>query len=99
MVENLNAGNFDETYINRMNEAIDHFSLQQTRIGSQVNRARLQLEVNDSRLKLMEEDISNLEDADLAKLVTDLQSKLVSRNAAQQAFVKVSQDSLFNYLR
>lgn len=99
MVENLNTGNFDETYINRMNKAIDHFSLQQTRIGSQVNRARLQLEVNDSRLKLMEEDISNLEDADLAKLVTDLQSKLVSRNAAQQAFVKVSQDSLFNYLR
>lgn len=99
MVENLNAGNFDETYINRMNEAIEHFSLQQTRIGSQVNRASLQQEVNDSRLKLMEEDISNLEDADIAKLVTDLQSKIVSRNAAQQAFVKISQDSLFNYLR
>ena len=47
----------------------------------------------------MEEDISNLEDADIAKLVTDLQSKIVSRNAAQQAFVKISQDSLFNYLR
>jgi len=99
MVENLNTGNFDETYINQMNEAIEHFSLQQTRIGSQINRASLQQEVNDSRLKLMEEDISNLEDADIAKLVTDLQSKIVSRNAAQQAFVKISQDSLFNYLR
>ena len=99
MVESLNTGNFDETYINQMNEAIDHFSLQQTRIGSQVNRASLQQDVNDSRLKLMEEDLSNLEDADIAKLVTDLQSKIVSRNAAQQAFVKISQDSLFNYLR
>lgn len=99
MVENLNTGSFDETYINRMNKAIDHFSLQQTKIGAQINRANLQNEVNDSRLKLMEEDISNLEDADIAKLVTDLQSKLVSRNAAQQAFVKISQDSLFNYLR
>ena len=99
MVENLNAGSFNETYINQMNEAIEHFSLQQTIIGSQINRANLQHEVNDSRLKLMEEDISNLEDADIAKLVTDLQSKLVSRNAAQQAFVKISQDSLFNYLR
>ena len=47
----------------------------------------------------MEEDISNLEDADLAKLVTDLQAKLVNRNAAQQAFVKIAQDNLFNYIR
>ena len=82
-----------------MNDAIEHFSLQQTRIGSQVNRADLQKEVNDSRLKLLEEDLSNIRDADIAKLVTDLQSKIVSRNAAQQAFVKISQESLFNYLR
>ena len=99
MVEKLNGGNFEETFINQMDKAIEHFALQQTRIGAQVNRANLQQNVNDSRLKLMEEDISNLEDADIAKLVTDLQSKLVSRNAAQQAFVKISQDSLFNYLR
>ena len=61
-----------------------------------------QLEAQEAILEKIlktQEDISNLEDADLAKLVTDLQSKLVSRNAAQQAFVKVSQDSLFNYLR
>jgi flagellar hook-associated protein 3 FlgL len=99
MIEKLNSGTFDEVFINQMNESIEHFTLQQTRIGSQVNRANLQQEVNDSQLKLMREDLSNLEDADIAKLVTDLQSKLVSRNAAQQAFVKISQESLFNYLR
>jgi len=89
----------DDGQIDNMNKAIEHFTLQQTKIGSQINRADLQRDVNGSRLKLMEEDISNLEDADIAKLVTDLQSKIVSRNAAQQAFVKISQDSLFNYLR
>lgn len=99
MVATLNTGKADDTDIDKMDLAIEHFSLQQTKIGSQINRANLQHEVNDSRLKLMEEDISNLEDADIAKLVSDLQSKLVSRNAAQQAFVKISQDSLFNYLR
>ena len=99
MVETLNSGKATDSDINTMNKALDHFTLQQTKIGSQINRADLQREVNESRLKLMEEDISNLEDADIAKLVTDLQSKLVSRNAAQQAFVKITQDSLFNYLR
>ena len=55
--------------------------------------------VNDKRLLLMNEDISNLEDADIAKLVTELQAKLVSRNAAQQSFIKIAQDNLFNYIR
>lgn len=99
LIAELNAGSIDKKFINQLNESIDHFTLQQTKVGAQINRANLQEEVNDSRIKLMEEDLANLEDADIAKLVTDLQSQLVSRNAAQQAFVKISQDSLFNYLR
>ena len=54
---------------------------------------------NEKRLLLINEDISNLEDADIAKLVTELQAKLVSRNAAQQSFIKIAQDNLFNYIR
>ena len=64
-----------------------------------MNRAELQRGVNEKRLLLINEDISNLEDADIAKLVTELQAKLVSRNAAQQAFIKIAQDNLFNYIR
>ena len=45
-----------------------HFSLQQTKLGSEMNRAEMQRSVNDKRLLLMNEDISNLEDADLAGL-------------------------------
>ena len=99
LIAQLEAGEVDEEMINKMNSSIEHFTLQQTKIGSQVNRANLQQEVNTSRLNLLKEDLSNLQDADIAKLVTDLQSKLVSRNAAQQSFVKISQDNLFNYLR
>jgi len=40
-----------------------------------------------------------MEDADLAKLVTELQSKIVNRDAAQQAFVKIGQQSLFDFIR
>jgi len=99
MIESLESGKMEDVHLDRMNIAVEHFSLQQTKLGSEMNRAELQRGVNEKRLLLMNEDISNLEDADLAKLVTDLQAKLVSRNAAQQAFVKIAQDSLFNYIR
>lgn len=98
-IQQLDEGEMDDDHIDRMGELMEHFSLQQTKLGSQMNRANLQREINDKRLLLMNQDISNLEDADLAKLVTDLQAKLVSRNAAQQAFVKIAQDNLFNYIR
>ena len=99
MIDSLKNGQMQDIHIDRMSVAVEHFSLQQTKLGSEMNRAEMQREVNDKRLLLMDEDISNLEDADLAKLVTDLQAKLVSRNAAQQAFVKIASDSLFNYIR
>ena len=99
MIASLESGEMEDADIDNVNKALEHFSLQQTKLGSQMNRAELQREVNEKRLLLINEDISNLEDADIAKLVTDLQAKLVSRNAAQQTFIKIAQDNLFNYIR
>ena len=99
IVSSLEENEFEDEHLDAASSVLEHLTLQQTKLGAQLNRANLQLEVNEKRLHLMEEDISNLEDADLAKLVTDLQAKLVNRNAAQQAFVKIAQDNLFNYIR
>lgn len=99
MIASLERGKMEDADIDNVNKALEHFSLQQTKLGSQMNRAELQRGVNEKRLLLINEDISNLEDADIAKLVTDLQAKLVSRNAAQQTFIKIAQDNLFNYIR
>ena len=99
MIVSLEGGKMEDEHIGKVNKALEHLSLQQTKLGSQMNRADLQRGVNDKRLLLMNEDISNLEDADIAKLVTELQAKLVSRNAAQQSFIKIAQDNLFNYIR
>ena len=41
-------------------------------------------------LSLISKDISDLEDADLAELVTDLQSKLTSQEASQKAFINIA---------
>jgi flagellar hook-associated protein 3 FlgL len=85
--------------IANLQSVLNHVSVQRTSVGAQINKGEMQQRVIDNRLLLMTENISKMEDADLAALVTDLQSKLVNRDAAQQAFVKIGQQSLFDYIR
>ncbi len=80
-------------------DAIDHFSFHHASVGAQINKGEtLQASVN-KRTLILTENLSKLQDADLTKLVTDLQSLMVSRDAAQKAFVKITQQSLFDFIR
>lgn len=85
--------------IGNLKSAMDHLSIQQAVIGAQMSKAEVQRGALASRKLAISQDISKLGDADLAKLVTDLQSQLTNRDAAQQAFAKIGQQSLFDYLR
>ena len=79
--------------------SIDHLALQQAKLGAQMKKASIQEDVIQSRKLAVTKDISAMGDADLAKLVTELQSQLTNRDAAQQAFAKIGQQSLFDYIR
>ncbi len=92
-------GNFPNLAISDLQRGIEHFSLQQTFIGAQLNKSNVQEEALQRRQIVMSENLSQLEDADLTKLVTELQTMLVNRDAATQAFAKIGQQSLFDYLR
>ena len=50
MVLSLERGEMEDVDIDRSNKALEHFSLQQTKLGSQMNRAELQRGVNEKRL-------------------------------------------------
>ena len=51
-------------------------------------------------LKLQfQQTLSQLQDLDYAKAITDLTRKQTDLQAAQQSFVRISELSLFNYLR
>ncbi len=95
----LKSGYADASSVDDLDASIQHFSIQQTRVGAELNKADLQQAALEKRILLMDENLSGLEDADLAALVTELQSQIVSRDAAQQAFVKIGQQSLFDYIR
>jgi len=54
--------------------------------------------LTDSALALTERR-STLEDTDLTETITKLQSKLTTLEAAQAAFARINQTSLFDFLR
>ena len=85
--------------IANVKSVLEHMGVQRTTVGAELNKGEVQQRVIENRLLLMTENISAMEDADLAALVTDLQSQIVNRDAAQQAFVKIGQQSLFDYIR
>ncbi len=97
--DNFEDANFPKNSISDLQSAIDHLSLQQTFIGAQLNKAELQEEALNRRQIILSENLSQLEDADITKIVTELQTMLLNRDAATQAFAKIGQQSLFDFLR
>ena len=79
--------------------SLDHLSLQQATIGAQMAKAALQTDVIETRKLAVTTDISKIGDADMATLVTELQQQLTNKEAAQQAFAKIGQQSLFDFIR
>ncbi len=76
-----------------------HIANNRGEIGARTNSLERQVELLANRRLGVEKDVSDLKDADLAELVTNLQSMLTSMQASQQSFVKISQLNLFDYLR
>ncbi len=85
--------------IGNIQKAIDNMSLQRAYVGGQLSKAATQLDVVGARKLAIDKDVSRLGDADLAALITDLQAQLTNLNAAQAAFAKIGQQSLFDYIR
>ena len=85
--------------IGNMQKAIDNLSLQRAYVGGQLSKAATQIDVVGARKLAVDRDVSRLGDADLAELITDLQAQLTNLNAAQAAFAKIGQQSLFDYIR
>ena len=68
-------------------------------VGSRMNTVDSQRDIlADSRLRY-QELLSNAEDLDYATAVTKLSAQMLSLEAAQASFAKISQLNLFNYLR
>lgn len=83
----------------QLRAGIEHMGLQRAQVGSYYNAADIQYEALARKEVLVAESRSGIEDADIAEVISKLQSLLVNRDATQQVFAKLSQQSLFDYLR
>ncbi len=85
--------------IGRLNDTSDTIVDQRTRVGALSANAVGQGEVLDTRKVMMAEATAQLEDLDLAAALSKLQQSMLTRDATQQSYVKITQKSLFDYLR
>ncbi|MFC7703629.1 flagellar hook-associated protein FlgL [Plastorhodobacter daqingensis] len=76
-----------------------HLSLQRARIGALANAATHHERVLTDRQVQLDQLVSGIEDTDIAAAVTELQTRLLNRQAGQQVFAKISQQSLLDFLR
>jgi len=95
----------DAKYINEIGFAVSNLDQAsnnilnvRARIGSRMNEIDSLGSLNDSLTLQYQQTLSNLQDLDYAKAISDLTRNQTALQAAQQSFVKISQLSLFNYL-
>ncbi len=92
---------FDQTIASRLDELVviqNHLANQRAKVGARMNSVERQQDIMNERKVLVEKDVSELADADLSELVTELQSMMTSQEASQKAFVRISQLNLFDMI-
>ena len=90
---------------NRLNEGLDnldqslsHLLDHRAGVGARMNSLDTQQDVHETNVIQLKESISSLEDLDYAEAVTELNLRLTALQAAQQAYIKIQNISLFQYL-
>jgi flagellar hook-associated protein 3 FlgL len=84
--------------LDQLDNAIDHMLGFRATAGARLNAIDSQRDINESLLLQLEQTRSAIEDLDYAEAASRLSQESVTLQAAQQAFVRVQNLNLFNYL-
>jgi len=82
-----------------LDQMLDVVTLGLADIGSEMNSIDDEISVNESLKLQLQATLSREEDLDFTSAITELQAKLMALEAAQSSFAKISQLSLFDYIR
>jgi len=85
--------------LGKLHSATDHLIDQRTTLGALSANAGNQADVIEGRMMFINQTKANLEDLDLTDALTRLQQSMLTRDAALQAYVKITQKNLFDYMR
>ena len=93
------ANQLTSSQLNNISETQVHIANFRGKVGARLNLLERQKETLNERDIAIQKDMSKIGDADLAQLVTEMQSMMTSLQASQQAFVKISNLNLFEFIR
>lgn len=94
-----NAGmNLDQTVKDLLN-AHTHIIGTNSNVGAKINMLTKRAESNEAvKIEILSE-LSSLQDTDLAAAITDINQLMLTKDATQQIYAKISQQSLFDFIR
>jgi flagellar hook-associated protein 3 FlgL len=81
-----------------LSQAMNHISLVQSNMGSQVDTLQAYQSVNQQQSTSAQTQLSNVQSLDYATAATNLSEQQLSYQAAMQSYAEISKLSLFNYL-
>ncbi len=93
------AGDFLNDTLANLDSALERIDSVRASVGARLNAIDQQYQVNESFVTEMQGTLSQVQDLDYAKAISRFNLQQVGLQAAQQAFIKVQNLSLFNFLR
>jgi len=99
LIEEVELVGASDESLENLNNTLNHLSINTTKIGASLNKAETQKNGLGQRELLITKTLSVIEDADITALITEMQSLLLSKEAAQQSFMMISKQNLFDFLR
>lgn len=94
----INTGVNDPTMLDAVQKSLSDVSLQQTKVGLNMNKIDNWKELNNSIGLNTQERLSQIEDADMASLITQLSSAKNASEASLKSYAVIQNLSLFNYI-
>jgi flagellar hook-associated protein 3 len=82
----------------KITDAFEHFATKRSEVSAAARRAQSAEISAQDILLVLEEDISEIKDADLATILTQLEFLMTQKDAAQATFTRVTSKSLFDFL-
>ena len=82
----------------KINDIFDTFATARAEVGASSRRAQENETAAQDILITLEENVSDIRDADLASLLTQLEFLMTQKDAAQATFTRVTSKSLFDFL-
>ena len=99
ITDKLKNGENPSAGLSDMEAAQDHINGYHAITGARMSRINSAVEALNTDKLATKSRLSALEDTDVEKAITDLKQRMTSLDAAQSSFVRISNLSLFNYLK